>query len=115
MTSFRAIVNRLLELNHISQIQYEEFLKLKVTDLREQNKGSKKIKSKPFDEKIISPLFAYLKEHTTNKAFIESPDCVRWLQESSYFEYYKVTTFEERATDVKEVYEIVALWLAKQT
>lgn len=114
VTSFKAIVNRLLELNYISQVQYEEFLKLKVTDLREQNKGSKKIKSKTFDKKIIPPLFDYLKKHTANKAFIESPDCVRWLQESSYFEYYKVTTFEERATDVKEVYETVAVWLAMQ-
>lgn len=114
MTSFRAITNRLLELNHISQIQYEQFINLKVTDLRQQIKSSKKIKSKPFDEKVIAPLFKYLQEYTTNKAFIESPDCVRWLQESSYFEYYKTTSFEERATDVKEVYEIVALWLAGQ-
>lgn len=114
MVSFRAILHRLLELNHISQIQYEDFLKLKVTDLREQNKGNKKVKSKPFDEKTIATLFSYLKQFTTNEEFINSPDCVRWLQESAYFEYYKSTSFDERATDVKDVYEKVALWLASR-
>lgn len=112
LVSYRAILHRLLELGFISQVQYESHLQHKVKDIRDSN-STKKSKAKKFDSSSIEPIFNYLTKHTTNNAFINSPDCVRWLQESAYLDYSKSTKFDERATDVKDVYESVALWLAK--
>ena len=112
LVSYRAILHRLLELGLVSQVQYESHLQHKVKDLRDSNL-TKKSNTKKFDPSNIEPLFNYLVNHTTNKAFINSPDCVRWLQESAYLDYSKSTKFNERATDVKDVYESVAIWLAK--
>lgn len=113
--SYQAILHRLLELGHISKVDFESFSSEKPTELREVLKSQRKSKkaraSKAFNPKDIESLYQTIEQYDS---FINSPDCIRWLQEAAYLEYCRNTTVNDRASDVKDVYEKVAIWMAEK-
>lgn len=111
LVSYSAMLFRLLELEYISKVQLDSFQNEKPTELRKLlNKGKKKKVS--FDTSILKLLIKQ-KSESLNAEFVNSPDWIRFIQEAACFEYWKEYSFNERGSEVKDVYEQVALWIAK--
>lgn len=111
LVSFQAMVHRLLDLNLISRVQHDEFLECKPMDLRREMTTGRK-KAHEFDPKVIKNWISQ-KSKGVSKEFQESPDWVRFVQEAACFEYWRSTPFNDRASEVKDIYEKTALWLAE--
>lgn len=112
LVSYQAMNRRLLDLDCISQVQYEAYSLVKPTKLREKLEKGRKKKSKEFDTKILKSVIDQKKSETTDAEFVNSPDYVRFVQEAACFEYWKVNNLNDRATEVKTVYDKVAMWMA---
>ncbi len=112
VVSYQAILFRLLGLHLISKVQYDEFSAKKPSELKAQMNPSKKTRSSVFKIKDVELWLNNMSE-MVGQEFLNSPDWVRFAQEGGCFEYWRRTKFNERATDVRDVYEQVALWIAK--
>lgn len=111
LVSYQAMLFRLLEMQYISKVQMDNYQNEKPTELRKLlNKGKKK--KATFDTSILKVLIKQ-KSESLNSEFVNSPDWIRFIQEAACFEYWKQYSFNERSSEVKDVYEQVALWIAK--
>lgn len=111
LVSYQAMNRRLLDLGFISQVEYGAYSDERPIDLRQKLEKGKKKKSKTFDPKILKKLVE--SKFQLNDRFVNSPDYVRFVQEAACFEYWKSCTINERDTEIKEVYDTVALWMAE--
>lgn len=113
LVSYQAILYRLLDLNLISKVEHERFTQEKPSELRDQlSETKKKPKQHKFDVTHIKPLIDQI-NGSLSREFVNSPDGIRFVQEAACFEYWKATPFSSRATEVKDVYEDVALWMVR--
>lgn len=105
--SYQAILHRLLELGCIARLEYDKYSKLKPTEIKQQLQLNQKVKEKNFQVKVLDSLYS-----TLHDSFKRTPDSIRWMQEAAYSHYCTTTKLDNRTSDVKEVYEAVALWMA---
>ena len=112
--SFKAMLVRLSELKIISRSQYNAFSSLKPTEIEKQTLESQSsIKKIAFDKSSIETIANTLRESQFYLNKTTSPEWVRLLQERVWEKYITTIPASERATDVKEVYETVAFWIAE--
>jgi len=106
--SYQAMLYRLLSLSFISQVQFDSFSKESVGDLKREFQELNANASKKFDPTVLRQIVA-----NKELSFLDSADWVRWLQEVAIDEYRRSTAFDERSDEIKQIYETVALWVAK--
>ena len=113
VVSYQAMLRRLLDIGAISKVQFNEFSTQKPSLLRRSVPKLNSAKRKGFDPKTIEK---WVREsaRTQNEEFVNSPDWIRFIQEAACFQYLKGHGVEERAEEVKEVYEKVALWISAE-
>lgn len=107
--SYQAILHRLLELGCIARVDYDKYQKLKPTEIKQKLQLNQKSKDKSFQTKELDGLYKSLQD-----SFKRTPDSIRWMQEAAYGHYCATTKIENRTSEVKEVYEAVALWMAER-
>ncbi len=107
--SYSAMLVKLRNRNYISDSQYKTYSKLKVKDIKNKIEGSNTAQVE-FDPSILSEVMK--RYHFTFENL--NADSIRLMQEMAYQNYISENPIENRANEVKDVYEKVVRWLVEE-